>query len=436
MSSAAPAPAPVAEVPPAAGPERPAWHAAARGGLLAILDQAAVSGTNFLTVVLVGRACGEEELGYYSLGVAILVLLACAQESLITAPYTAFRERLRGRRRDEYAGRVLVQQLVLAVAAAVGLELVGLLSGGVHGDLGWVVAAVTVPSLLREFCRRLGFVHRRIGGVLALDLGIAAVQLGLLAWLASQGWLTASVAFAVVGVVCGTGAVVALLLSRADFAVRKRRVGREVGRHWRFGRWVAAGQLVGTAHGYAIHWLLALMVGPAATGTFAACLAVVMLSNPFNIAMGNLLGPRTARARAEGGRPAVRRVVFRAALFLVAAMGSFCVAVSVGGDAVLRLVYGDSFAGHTFTLTALAAVATVTSAGMAADHGLRALGRPRAAFAGSLAGFVTTTAVVVMLVPEWGTVGAAWGYLAGTAASAALRMAAFLKLSAPDRGRP
>ena len=56
-------------------PPRAAWFAVARGGAMAVLDQAVVSGTNFLTVVLVGRACGQEELGYYSLGVTVLVPL-------------------------------------------------------------------------------------------------------------------------------------------------------------------------------------------------------------------------------------------------------------------------------------------------------------------------------------------------------------------------
>ena len=414
---------------PVAVKGKPEWFTSARGGILAILDQAAVSGTNFLTVVLVGRACGQEELGYYSLGVTILVLLVSVQESLITAPYTVFRERLRGWRRNEYAGRVLVQQGVLALLAAVLLAAIVGLSGVVHGDMTWVVAAVVPLVLLRDFCRRLGFAHGRIGGVLALDIAIAAIQLGVLAWLASRSWLTASLSFATVGLVCGIAALVYLVLTRAEFSLRRRRVGREIGRHWEFGRWVAAGQMIGVAHGYAVHWMLALTIGPSATGAFAACLAVVLLSNPFYLAVGNLLGPWTARARAEGGRTAVRRVVGRAAFFMVAAMGTFCWAVAVVGGSVMRLLYGDGYAGHEFTLITLAAAFALNSAGMAADHGLRSLGRPRVAFLGSLIGFAVTIAVGAMLVPQWEIAGAAVGYLTGATASAAIRLGAFFKLS-------
>ena len=430
MSTVSDPPAAPAEVP--AAPSRADRFAVVRGGLLAVFDQAAVSGTSFLIVVLVGRACGQEELGYYSLGVTILVLLASAQESLVTAPYTVFRERLRGRRRAEYAARVLLQQGALALLAAAGLAAIAALSGGVCGSVAWVVAVVAPPVLLRDFCRRLGFVHQRIAGTLGLDLVIGIVQLAALAWLAWRGWLTASVAFATVGLVGGAVAAIALLLTRREFAFRPRRPGRDVGRHWEFGRWVAAGQVVGVVHGYAVHWLLVLMIGPSATGAFAACLAVALLSNPFYLAMANLLGPWIARARTEGGRAAVRRAVGRSALFLVAVMGAFCGVVAVAGSSMMRLLYGDGYAGHGFTLTALAAAFAVTPVGMAADHGLRALGRPRVAFTGSLIGLLVTIAVGALLIPHWGIAGAACSYLAGTIASAAVRLTAFLRLSASD----
>ena len=71
---------------------------------------------------------------------------------------------------------------------------------------------------------------------------------------------------------------------------------------------------------------------------------------------------------------------------------------AIGGSA-MRLLYGDGHAGHEFTLTALAAAFALNAAGMAADHGLRSLGRPRVAFTGSLIGFAVTIAVGAMLVP-------------------------------------
>ncbi|MFO0805462.1 MAG: polysaccharide biosynthesis C-terminal domain-containing protein [Gemmataceae bacterium] len=425
---------PPKEAEPMPAKRRGSWSVVARGGTLAILDQALVSGTSFLSVVLVGRACGEVELGYYSLGVTVLVLLTILQESLITAPYTVFRERLRGRRIREYTGRMLFQQVAMACVSAVAIASTASLLLETRTETALAAAAIAPFMLLRDFCRRLCIIHARVGGALALDLFVGVLQLASLAWLSSTGRLTASLAFGAIGVASGISTAVVLFAIREDFILRGRRPAREFGRHWTFGRWIAAGQAVGVVHGYAVHWLLMVLIGPSATGAFAACLAVALLANPLYLGMSNLLGPWAARARATGGLPALRRLVLRAAGFLVAGMSVFCIGVSLFGERLMNLFYGEAFSGHGFTLTALAASLAVTSAGMSADHGLRTLGRPRIAFVGSAIGLAVTLSCSLLLTPAWSIAGAAFGYLMGTTASSVVRMTAFLKLSSAAEG--
>lgn len=45
-----------------------------RNLFLSLLDQAVVSGTSFITTLLIGRICGAEELGIYSLAFTLIVL--------------------------------------------------------------------------------------------------------------------------------------------------------------------------------------------------------------------------------------------------------------------------------------------------------------------------------------------------------------------------
>src|SRR2546429_36531 len=47
---------------------------------LALIDQAVVSGTSFLTTILIGRWCGASELGIYALGFSLLVSWGCVQQ--------------------------------------------------------------------------------------------------------------------------------------------------------------------------------------------------------------------------------------------------------------------------------------------------------------------------------------------------------------------
>jgi hypothetical protein len=54
-------------------------HPTSRKGLLSLIDQMIVSLSNFLSGVIVGRACGAEEFGLYSLGFSLLLCAAHVQ---------------------------------------------------------------------------------------------------------------------------------------------------------------------------------------------------------------------------------------------------------------------------------------------------------------------------------------------------------------------
>ncbi len=64
---------------------------------LALADQAVVSGTSFLTMVVVGRSTSASELGLYSIASSLLVASVTIQDSLISLPYTIQRHRPLGK---------------------------------------------------------------------------------------------------------------------------------------------------------------------------------------------------------------------------------------------------------------------------------------------------------------------------------------------------
>src|SRR5215216_1683243 len=92
------------------------WH-----WLAALIDQGLVSGTRFLTTIIVGRYCGAGDLGTYSLAFSVLVLGCCFQEAIVTTPYAVLGQRLRRRSRTTYAGGIARMHFVAAIASALSL---------------------------------------------------------------------------------------------------------------------------------------------------------------------------------------------------------------------------------------------------------------------------------------------------------------------------
>src|SRR5256885_1630179 len=179
--------------------------------LAAWADQAVVSATSFLALIMLGRWTDANQLGAYATAVSVLALLLAAQEALVTRPYTIQMEQLPGAP-AEHAFGSLVLSIVLSVAAVCVLSAAALaLSAmGAHRDLAemtWALAAAVPFVLTREFARRFAFAHLKVFHVLILDGAVAAINLGLLGWLSWIGELSAMTALAATGVSCAAGSL-------------------------------------------------------------------------------------------------------------------------------------------------------------------------------------------------------------------------------------
>lgn len=403
--------------------------------VLALADQAVVSGVSFLASVMIGRWTDPGELGAYAIAISLLVSALAIQEALISLPY-AIRWRRPPGTAAEHAGGALMQ---CALLSALGVALLAAIALGLaaHGAepksvaMAWTLTAVLPFALLREFGRRLAFARLHLSQALSLDAAAAAIQIAALMWLGWTGLLSAVAAVAALGGACGLTAIVWLYLARAEFAIRPSQTPAAIGQSWGLGKWLFAGQIVMQAQIYAPYWLAGAVAGAAATGVYSACMSVVALANPLILGFSNILTPRAVLAWKEGGGPELRRQAIRDALVLGVVTSLFCAAALFAGEDLLRLLYhGKDYGGQGATLSVLSLALLAAAVGMPATNALASMERPRAiVWAGSI-GAVVTTVLVWGLMLVWGLPGAACGVLAGNTAGSVARWAALLALVA------
>jgi O-antigen/teichoic acid export membrane protein len=407
----------------------------ARKGSTALLDQAVVSGTSFLTRVLVGRICGPHELGLYSLGFSVVIIGYAVLGSLVFTPYMVYTNRTRGRRRRIYAGAALAQTVLLALIAVPGVLLLalGLRYGneesGLHAVL-WGLTTALPFILVREFTRRFSFAHFRTVQILLLDVGVATLTLAGLLALGLVGLLSGQTAFLVIGLSCSFAVVVYLAYYRRDFRLRPASWPVAFAKNWRFGRWVLGSELVSQLNSSTfLLWLLLFTLGEAASGVFAACASITLFVNPVLLSVSHILTPRVARAFAEGGHRELRHVVARAAALLGVTTGLFCTLVLLFGGAVVKLLYGPQYAGHDMTIFVLALDVLVVAIGMAVGCGIYALDRPDLSFRAKIAAVCATFATAAVLVYPLGLLGLAMSLLVGSLCDLTVRIYCFRSLT-------
>jgi len=402
---------------------------------LSMIDQTIVSGTSFLTTLVIGRICGAEELGIYSLAFTLIVLATNLQTAVFSTPYTIYANRLNGRARQEYAGSVLLHCLILTAVTSIVLALVAIgmilmRSDYQYVSLIWILVLTMPLVLLREFVRRFAFAHLRISVVLALDIVVSAIQLGGLWLLVVTERVSTNHVYLLMGVACAIAGGGGLAVLKEGFAFRLESVLPELRKSWQLGRWIAATRAMVIVQTYAVYWLLAIAMGTAATGVYTASMTLLLAANPFVIGIGNILEPKAALAIANGGIHQLRSVVWRATQLLGGVMGLFCGLLFFSGGWLVNLLYsGSEYENQGPTVAVLALAVLVNACETGVTHGLRVLERPDLSFKASLLSLGITLVVAMLLIRPLGTLGGACAVLAGDTAAAVVRWVAFSRLS-------
>ena len=412
--------------------------ASAIPGMLSLVDQAIVSGTSFITSVIIGRMCSKEDLGIYYLALSIVLLAMAVQGRLVSAPYVVYRNRYQGDALATYAGSALVHQLAISALTIVSLFGFLVVLSFRPGPVGFVpvmtVLLGAVPFLLlREYICRFAFAHLQPATATMLDGTVAALQIGGLLLLAYFGLLSVAAVYAVMGGACAAASLGWFLAKKQPLRFDNRRVVADWLYNWSFGKWALAGKLVGETTPYILPWLLVFFHGTAATGVLAVCVTLVGFSNLFVTGLSNYLTPRAASAYAQGGSDELLDVLRKFAVLFVATLGVLCLLYFTLGGTLAALVYGRAYAEVGPIIAVLGVDLLVSSVGLVAGTGLWAIDRPQANLAGDACTLVVTTATALCLIYPFAVLGAAIAMLVGSLAGVAVRSLTLLWLVARVR---
>lgn len=395
----------------------------------ALVDQGLVSAASLVTVVILQRLAGNQQLGMYSLGLTAVFTAINVHESLITAPYTVFvnLEALGDGELRRYTGTALFQTLLMGVAVAVVMLVCGLVARPIGiptaGPVAFALAGALPFILLREGGRRICLAHSQMPLLLLVD-GLAVVsQLGVLVTLGLRGVLDARAAIVVLGLTSAAAFLLWALIARKTVGWRRPRLFIHIRRSWNLGRWILWSSVATVLTNYSVHWILALGIGTVASGAFEAIRSVANLVNPVIAGLRNYMGPIAARLRKRVGVPAVQKLVGSATWLILGVGAAWIAVIALAGGRMMTTLYGVEYVQHGPVLLTTAAAVAVFGLGIPADQGLWALERPVLTAFAATAGFVTTVTVALLVGPDlFLTAGA---FLCGKIVELTLRMAGF-----------
>ena len=387
----------------------------ARGGYIAAVDQGLISATNFLATIILARTVTPTELGIYAVGFTTLRLIRTIQDGLIFQPLNAYGAPMGAERFKRYATGTSIIQIGFALLVALGLALCGYLLIETGNDTaGPTVYALWAPALfwqMQEYLRRMLYARGRVLDATLNTLIASVFRLGILGYWAVGGQLSGTAGLYAIGF----GALIALppgvWQTRGYWSRRFSELGLVFVRNWRYGKWVAGGNILTWLSVEFYPVLTAGLINFAAAGAYRALQNLVAPIHTLLRAIDTYMTPRTARAYRERGISALTRML--RLTYLVAGiptLGLLVFGFFFRGE-LLKLFYGDLYLEYTPGVILMVAFYALLFLQWPLQIVLKAARHSQPIFYASIVAAVVMATVGILLINQWGV----YGTIAGQA---------------------
>jgi O-antigen/teichoic acid export membrane protein len=386
-----------------------------KGGL-AVLDQALISGSNFMVSILLARWLMPDQYGAYAVAFGIYVMLSLVYQALVLEPMgvfggSVFRSNLRG-----YLKSLVWLHVALSVticsALVISWAVAHRLGAGAAMTSALAGVAFASPCLmLFALARRTFYVELSPAPAATGALIYSTLVLAGLYVVYQHALLSPFSAFLLIGVGALVTGIVLMFglrsgLSGSGPAPALREAWH---RHWRYGRWALASCIAGWLPSYIYYPLLSSFKDMAQSGQLKALMNLTM---PFEQTKGALLMlflPYAARVMKQQGKAGARVLGIRMTLLSMAGAIIYWAILIPLHKPVFHILYSGRYTDVAYLLPALALGQIFWSATFGPSVALRAMESPASVFV-ALA-FATFASLLVGVPATWafGLKGAIWG---------------------------
>ncbi|WP_297527363.1 lipopolysaccharide biosynthesis protein [Thiohalobacter sp.] len=369
---------------------------------IVLVDQAVVSGTNFLTGLVLARFLGLEGYGHFVLVYGVVLFVSGIQVALIISPMMVTIPRLKPAEAPAYLRNVTFQQILFSlatflIAAPTIMALAEILRMPALAELAVPGAATAAAFVTQDFLRRALIVSDHASQGLVNDLVSYLLQLaGLLYWFLGVGQTTYSAFWIItttsmIAVLHGVRVLAPLMNAGTCRATTAPATfGRVLEQHWEFGRWLVARNIAYWGSSQFLIYLSGALLSAAAVGALTATRNIIGFANILFLALENIVPSRAAAMLEQRGHTGLKKYLRRVSLLGGILTGLVVLVAAAAPEFWLSLVYGEEYAGYGWLVIGWGIYYIVGFFHRPLSAGLRALDKTKDIFTATLFGMIAT----------------------------------------------
>lgn len=383
-----------------------------------VIDQAIVSGGNFLTINLVTRRLTEEHNGIFGLVIETMLYLNTIQAALVIYPLTIRGATGNGDNIGKLASTSLIFTFALLpiLGLAIGTSVIAAVAGTAgstplmdvirsHSFMALAAVAAMFLGQVQETLRRAQISDLRFSEAVWGDSIRYLGQTALVGTLFVTHRLTLHNAYWMMGL---SAAFATLLQARqvGIVNVTRAQLAEAMRDFWKLGKWMLPSNASGVITALGYWWTLKLAWGAAACGIFYAVVQIFKLANPVINSMSNIITPAVARAASQDGMAAARRVALRYIALGGVPLALYFLILVCFPKTALHLFYGsDKYVEYSVLLQLFVASYAATYISTTTGAWLQGLGYGKRNFYTQIVTVLVSLFIGLPCTYKWGTYG-------------------------------
>ena len=376
---------------------------------LCFVDQGIVSVISFIGAALVGRICGDAELGIYGMAITTFWLLAGVPNSLIWTPYVSKAPHMVANRRLRYENNLAIHVGLLSIVIAAILFVTERVAyfQGLSPDwftrTTWGLIPFFVLMTMREHVRRLHLSRIDGEGLLKLDVPIAVGQVCLLVFITQTGRVDSFNVLMAMSLPC------AFAFFELGSRLLRKVHWKRLLLHWNFnfglGRTLLVVTILTLLGDLFLRFVLGNLHSVQALGRLAAVLVTVTFFNPIQLTVQSLTRAKVAMSFVGGDRNSIIEQT-RSSLVLTAKyMGLLYLLLGVFGGPLAEILFWRKFSDIQGNILSLSVAAYLQTLSFPAEAALTSLRQGKSILNSSLLRCLVLTILGVPLIYSFEIVG-------------------------------
>lgn len=385
------------------------------GTFVVYADQALVSGTSFISTIILARYLGVNGFGVYSIAWVGVMIASGINQPFIIAPMQTLSGKKNPEEQKEHLQALVFIQLlfaglmsVLAFIAVIALSFI-LPKWKVESViLAFPLAVFSV--MLQDFLRRYFFIIGKPGKAMLIDIvaygGLLASAFGIhfIRHMDAQFVLLLTALFFLYASLIG-------LLSMPQLRFNWNHLKVVVLQHWDFSKWLTATALFQLFSGNLFIIAAGAILGPIAVGATRMAQNIVGVTHVLFLAMENIIPARAANCQRVGGNDMMFKYLWKFTLQMGVITFSLLGAIAIFSKQIIKACYGTDFMMYNHMLIGFCALYVIIFLGYPLRYAIRTMEKTKIIFWSFIASAIFSISCAYPIITHFGLYGVVAGLM-------------------------